>query len=104
MLEFAPRIFNTVEAEQNMANIKSARKRARQAVQRRAHNMSLRTVARSAVNSVMKAIAGGDKKAAAAALAKSQATLDRVAAKGVLHRNAAARHKSRLAHAIKAMH
>jgi small subunit ribosomal protein S20 len=86
-----------------MANIKSARKRARQAQQRRVHNMSLRTVARSAIKDVKKAIASGDKKAATAALVKSQAAIDRVAAKGVLHRNAAARHKSRLAHAIKAM-
>lgn len=86
-----------------MANIKSARKRARQAVQRRAHNMSRRTIARSAIKDVVKAIARGDKKAAAAALVKSQATIDRVAAKGIMHRNAAARHKSRLAHAIKAM-
>jgi small subunit ribosomal protein S20 len=86
-----------------MANIKSARKRARQAVQRRTRNMSLRTAARSAIKDVTKAIAGGDKKAAAAALVKSQAVIDRVAAKGILHRNAAARHKSRLAHAIKAM-
>jgi len=86
-----------------MANIKSARKRARQAVKLRAHNMSMRTIARSAIKDVKKAIASGDKKAAAAALVKSQAAIDRVAAKGVLHRNAAARNKSRLAHAIKAM-
>ena len=86
-----------------MANIKSARKRARQAVTRREHNFSLRTAARSAIKEVKKAIAAGDKKAAAAALARSQAVIDRVAAKGVLHKNAAARHKSRLAHAIKAM-
>jgi len=86
-----------------MANIKSAKKRARQAVVRRVHNMSLRTVARSAIKDVKKAIAAGDKKAAVAALVKSQAAIDRVAAKGVLHRNAAARQKSRLAHAIKAM-
>jgi small subunit ribosomal protein S20 len=86
-----------------MANIKSARKRARQAVGLRGRNMGLRTSARSAIKDVKKAIAAGDKKAATAALAKSQATIDRVAAKGVLHRNAAARHKSRLAHAIKAM-
>ena len=86
-----------------MANIKSAQKRARQAVVRRAHNFSLRTEARSAIKDVKKAIATGDKKAAAAALAKSQSVIDRVAGKRVLHRNAAARHKSRLAHAIKAM-
>ena len=86
-----------------MANIKSAQKRARQAVQRRAHNVSLRTSARSAIKEVKKAIAAGDKKAAAAALVKSQAVIDRVAGKGVLHKNAAARHKSRLAGAIKAL-
>jgi len=86
-----------------MANIKSAQKRARQAVQRRAHNVSLRTAARSAIKDVKKAIAAGDKKAAATALAKSQAVIDRVAGKGVLHKNAAARHKSRLASAIKAL-
>ena len=86
-----------------MANIKSARKRARQAVGLRSHNMSMRTAARSAIKDVKKAIAGGDKKAAAAALVKSQATIDRIASKGIMHRNAAARQKSRLAHAIKAM-
>ena len=86
-----------------MANIKSAQKRARQTVGLRAKNMSLRTTARSAIKDVKKAIAAGDKTAAAAALVKSQAVIDRVAAKGVLHRNAAARQKSRLAHAIKAM-
>jgi len=86
-----------------MANIKSARKRARQAVVRRSHNVGLRTAARSAIKEVRKAIAAGDKKAAAAALVKSQATIDRVAGKGILHSNAAARQKSRLAHAIKAM-
>ena len=86
-----------------MANIKSARKRARQAIVRRSHNFSLRTAARSAIKEVKKAIAAGDKKAAAAALERSRSVIDRVAAKGVLHRNAAARQKSRLAHAIKAM-
>jgi len=86
-----------------MANIKSARKRARQAVVRRDHNMSLRTAARTAIKDVKKAIAAGDKKAATAALVKSQAVIDRIASKGVMHRNAAARQKSRLAHAIKAM-
>ncbi|OFZ90140.1 MAG: 30S ribosomal protein S20 [Betaproteobacteria bacterium RBG_16_66_20] len=86
-----------------MANIKSARKRARQAVKRRSHNVSMRTAARSAIKDVKKAIASGDKKAAAAALVRSQAVIDRTAAKGIVHRNAAARQKSRLAHAIKAM-
>jgi small subunit ribosomal protein S20 len=86
-----------------MANIKSAQKRARQAVGRRTRNVSLHTAARSSIKDVKKAIAAGDKKAAIAAFVKSQATIDRVAAKGIVHRNAAARQKSRLAHAIKAM-
>ena len=86
-----------------MANIKSARKRAGQAVQRRERNMSLRTAARSAIKEVKKAIAAGDKAGATAALEKSRAVIDRVAAKGVLHRNAASRHKRRLAHAIKSL-
>lgn len=86
-----------------MANIKSSRKSARQAVVRRAHNFTLRTSVRTAIKNVKKAIAGGDKAAAAAALEQSRSVIDRVAAKGILHRNAAARQKSRLAQAIKAM-
>ena len=86
-----------------MANTASARKRARQADERRAHNMSLRTTARSAIKNVEKAILAGDKAAAEAQLARSTSTIDRIAAKGILHRNAANRHKSRLAQAIKAM-
>ena len=86
-----------------MANIKSSRKRAQQSLERRERNMSLRTAVRSAIKEVKKAIAAGDKAAAAAALEKSRGVIDRVAGKGVLHRNAAARHKSRLAQAIKAI-
>jgi small subunit ribosomal protein S20 len=86
-----------------MANIKSARKAARQSVKRRAHNASQRTQLSSAVKSVEKLIKAGDKAKAAAALEKSRSVIDRVAAKGILHRNAAARHKSRLAQAIKGM-
>ena len=86
-----------------MANIKSARKRARQAVQRRTHNMSLRTAVRSAIKSVVKAVAAGDKDAAAKTMRASQKVIDRVVSKGILHRNAGDRHKSRLAHAVKGM-
>jgi len=86
-----------------MANSASARKRARQADARRAHNMSLRTTARTAIKNVEKAILAGDKSAAEALLSRTASTIDRVAAKGVLHRNAANRHKSRLAQAVKAM-
>ena len=86
-----------------MANIKSAKKRAIQAVERRKHNMSLRTAVRTAVKNVGKAVAAGKKDDAAKVLRASQRVIDRVVAKGVLHRNAGNRHKSRLAHALKGM-
>lgn len=86
-----------------MANIKSARKRAKQADERRVHNMSLRTAVRSAIKNVKKAAAAGDKDNAAKALRESQRVIDRIVAKGVLHRNAGDRHKSRLAHALKTL-
>ena len=86
-----------------MANIKSVRKRAKQAIVRRAHNIGLRTEVRTAIKNVNKAVAAGNKDAAAKALVESQRTIDRIVAKGILHRNAGDRHKSRLAHAIKGM-
>jgi small subunit ribosomal protein S20 len=86
-----------------MANIKSARKRAKQAVERREHNMSLRTAVRTAIKNAKKAVAAGKPEDAARALRESQRVIDRVVAKGVLHRNAGDRHKSRLAHALKGM-
>jgi small subunit ribosomal protein S20 len=86
-----------------MANIKSARKRAKQAIERREHNMSLRTTVRTAIKNVKKAVASGNKEAAAKSLVASQRIIDRVVAKGVLHPNAGGRHKSRLAHAIKGL-
>ena len=86
-----------------MANIASARKRARQSEKRRSHNMSFRTAVRSAIKNVKKAIAAGDKSGAERALQQSQGVIDRISAKGVLHRNAANRNKSRLARAIKAL-
>jgi small subunit ribosomal protein S20 len=52
---------------------------------------------------VKKAVAAGNKDAAAKALLASQRAIDRVVAKGVLHRNAGNRHKSRLAHAVKGL-
>jgi small subunit ribosomal protein S20 len=86
-----------------MANIKSAQKRARQAVERRTHNMSLRTEVRTAIKNVTKAVAAGNKDNAAKVLRESQRVIDRIVAKGILHRNAGDRHKSRLAHALKGM-
>ncbi len=86
-----------------MANIASARKRARQAVVRNAHNSSLRSKLRTAIKSVRKAIAAGDKTAASAQLQASQGVIDRISDKRIIHKNAASRYKSRLAAAVKAM-
>ena len=86
-----------------MANTASARKAARQAESRRAHNASLKSELKTAVKNVRKAIAAGDKKAAQAALVASQPVIDSMTAKEIVHRNAAARTKSRLSAAIKAM-
>ena len=86
-----------------MANSAQARKRARQAIVRNKHNASLRSSLRTAVKQVRKAIAAGDKAAAAATLTASQSVIDRVADKKIVHKNLASRTKARLAHAIKAM-
>ena len=86
-----------------MANIKSARKRARQNEVRRKRNASQLSAMRTAIKSVKKAVAAGDKAAAAAVVSRSMSTVDRSAAKGVIHRNTAARAKSQLAHALKSL-
>lgn len=86
-----------------MANIASARKRARQAEKRRQHNAALRSELRTAVRNVRTAISAGDKKAAREVFQRSASTIDLIADKNIIHKNAAARHKSRLAARIKAM-
>ncbi|MFN6960849.1 MAG: 30S ribosomal protein S20 [Rhodocyclaceae bacterium] len=86
-----------------MANTAQARKRALQAIKRRAHNMSLRSRLRTAIKKVRKAVAAGDKAAAQAVFKESQRIIDSIADKKIIHKNAAARHKSRLSAAIKAL-
>ena len=86
-----------------MANSAQARKRARQAVKRNSHNSSLRSELRTAIKKVAKAIEAGDKAAAQAIYRDSVSTVDSIADKKVIHKNKAARHKSRLSAAIKAM-
>ena len=86
-----------------MANTASARKRARQSEEARQHNTSLRSELRTAVKDVKKAIEAGDKAAARAVLQSAEGTIDRIADKNIIHKNKAARHKSRLSAAIKAM-
>jgi small subunit ribosomal protein S20 len=89
--------------DQNMANSAQARKRARQAVDRRALNMSQRSTLRTAIKKVRKAIEVGDKAAAQAVFLQSQSVIDSIADKGIVHKNTAARNKSRLSAAIKAL-
>jgi small subunit ribosomal protein S20 len=86
-----------------MANIKSAKKRARQNEVRREHNAGLRSRMRTAIKGVRKAITSGDKGAAQTALRGATSVLDSTVGKGIVHRNMAARNKSRLSAAIKAM-
>ena len=86
-----------------MANSAQARKRARQAVKLNAQNSSLRSEYRTAVKNVRKAVDAGDKAAAQAAFAKAQSVIDSIADKNIVHKNKAARHKSRLSASVKAM-
>ena len=86
-----------------MANTASARKRARQSEKQRQHNASLRSELRTAVKNVRKAIEEGDKAAAQSVLQRATGTIDRIADKNIIHKNKAARHKSRLSAAIKGM-
>jgi small subunit ribosomal protein S20 len=86
-----------------MANSAQARKRARQADKQRDHNTSLRSELRTAVKKVAKAIEAGDKAAAKVVFSESTSILDSIADKKIIHKNKAARHKSRLSAAIKAM-
>jgi small subunit ribosomal protein S20 len=86
-----------------MANTKQAAKRAKKSIKQRSANVSLRTTLRSAIKKVQKAISAGDQKAAELVLKAEQATIDAIADKRIIHKNKAARHKSRLAHQIKAL-
>ncbi len=86
-----------------LANIKSAKKRAIQSEKRRQHNASRRSMMRTYVKKVTAAIESGDKAAAEKAYADATPLLDRMATKGLIHKNKAARHKSRLSSKIKAL-
>ena len=86
-----------------MANSPQARKRARQNDNARKHNASLRSMVRTYLKKVQAAIDSGDAEAAKAAYARAVPVLDRIADKGIFHKNKAARHKSRLSAKIKAL-
>lgn len=86
-----------------MANSKQARKRAIQSVARNKHLSAQRSRYRTAIKSVRKAVLAGNKEVAQETYRKAQSVIDSMADKGVLHKNAAARHKTRLVAQIKAM-
>lgn len=86
-----------------MANTAQARKRARQAIKLNEHNSTLRSEMRTAIKKVIKAVQAGDKAAAQEVFRASTSVVDSIADKKIIHKNKAARHKSRLSAAIKAM-
>jgi len=86
-----------------LANSPQAAKRARQAEQHRQRNASARSMMRTYIKKVVKAIESGNKEAATAAYAAAMPIIDRMANKGLIHQNKAARHKSRLNAKIRAM-
>lgn len=86
-----------------MANTKQSKKRARQAENHRQHNASLRSMMRTQIKKVLKAVQAGDKANAEAAYKAAVPVIDRMADKGIIHKNKAARHKSRLNGHVRAM-
>lgn len=91
------------QEQSNVANIASAKKRARQSEVNRQRNASARSMLRTYVRKVVLAIEKGDKEAARSAYATAVPVIDRMVNKGIIHRNKAARHKSRLSARILAL-
>jgi small subunit ribosomal protein S20 len=86
-----------------MANSAQARKRARQAAKANSHNSALRSKFRTAIKAVRKAVDAGDKDKAAELFKLATKTIDTIADKKIVHKNKAARNKSRLAAAVKGL-
>lgn len=85
-----------LEPAKTVANIKSAEKRARQTVKRRANNVAGRSKLRTAIKGVVNAVEAGDKETAVAKLKAAGPIIDSAVNKGLIHRNKASRHKSAL--------
>ena len=86
-----------------MANTAQARKRARQAEKHRERNASYRSMFRTFVKKVLTAIKAGDKAAAETAYKEVVSVIDKTTNKGLIHKNKAARNKSRLNARIRTM-
>jgi small subunit ribosomal protein S20 len=86
-----------------LANSAQARKRARQAEKHRQRNAGQRSMLRTCIKKVVNEVEGGDKANAEAAYKAAVPVIDNMARKGLIHKNKAARHKSRLNQHIRAM-
>ncbi|WP_044642343.1 30S ribosomal protein S20 [Risungbinella massiliensis] len=86
-----------------MANIKSAIKRAKTNEARRVHRAAQKSAMRTAVKKFLVAVEGQEKDQAAALLKEATRSLDKAVTKGLIHKNAAARKKSRLTSKLQAM-
>lgn len=86
-----------------MANSPQAKKRAVQNEKARKHNASLRSMVRTQIKKVLAAVESGDKEQANKAYSEAVPVIDRMADKGIIHKNKAARHKSRLNNQVKAL-
>ena len=86
-----------------MANTKQAKKRVRQSEKHRKLNASMRSMLRTYIKKVTAAIASGDQQIALASIQEATPVIDRMVNKGIIHKNKAARNKSRLTHHIKKM-
>jgi len=86
-----------------LANTKQAKKRVKQSEEHRQRNASARSMLRTYIKKVIKAIELGNKPDAQAAFKEAVPVIDRMATKGIIHKNKAARHKSRLSAHIKAL-
>ena len=99
----APLEIQLIEEIISLANSVQAKKRARQNEKRRQHNASLRSMVRTYIKKVNAAVESGDQAVAQDAYNASVPVIDRMADKGIIHKNKAARHKSRLNAQVKAM-
>jgi small subunit ribosomal protein S20 len=79
-----------------VANTRQAKKRIRQSEKHRQHNVALRSMYRTAIAKVVQAIQKGDKAVAAGSYKVAVPIIDKMVTKGIIHKNKAARHKSRL--------
>lgn len=86
-----------------MANTAQAKKRARQAEIHRAHNVTQRTLLRTQIKKAREAVGSKDKNSAQKAFKEAASVIDRMAGKGIIHKNAAARYKSSLNNRLRAM-